>query len=175
MFQISMTGILPYAINSKQDAWISAMVALILVFSGFLLILFIVINISILGVSEYERSNYPLLVSVGYINIVDFIQRLDSFIVIFMVCGVFIKIAIFLYCVIFNTAEIFNVKKSDQLIYPISLIIVICSIIMARNYAEHIHKRIEIIPYLLHVPIQIIIPICLLIIALIQKKMKAKI
>lgn len=85
MFQISMTGILPYAINAKQDAWISAMVALILVFSGFLLILFIVINISILGVSEYERSNYPLLMSVGYINIVDFIQRLDSFIVIFMV------------------------------------------------------------------------------------------
>lgn len=30
MFQIFMTGILPYAINAKQDAWISAMVALLL-------------------------------------------------------------------------------------------------------------------------------------------------
>lgn len=68
-------------LKNKQSALKIGMPAL--VFSGFLLILFIVINISILGVSEYERSNYPLLVSVGYINIVDFIQRLDSFIVIF--------------------------------------------------------------------------------------------
>ncbi|WP_088043244.1 endospore germination permease [Bacillus sp. EAC] len=168
---VTFLMIMPH-LNKQQNALKIGIPAL--VFSGLILTFFTIINISILGISVLERTNYPLLVGVSYINIANFVQRLDSFIVIFMICGGFIKITIFFYCAVSGTAEIFNIRKTNDLIYPIGVIILICSILVARNQIESIKERIEIIPYILHIPLQIIIPICLLIIALIQRKFKEK-
>lgn len=56
-------------------------------------------------------------------------------------------------------------------IYPLGVIILICSLIIAPNYINHIKEGLGITP--LHVPMQIVLPILLLMIAWIKRKMKA--
>lgn len=48
----------------------------------------------------------------------------------------------------------------------------ISSLWIAPNILEHDRERLEVAPYVLHIPLQIIIPICLLIIVIIQRKYK---
>lgn len=163
--------LMPY-LNKQKKAIKIGMPALIL--SGVVLTIFTIKNISILGVSTLERTLFPLLTAIGYINIANFIQRLDTFIVILMVCAGFVKITIFFYCAVSEASELFNVKKSEQLIYPISIIILLSSLWIAPNIIEHDRERLEFVPYILHIPLQIIIPISLLIIAIIQRKLKEK-
>jgi len=157
-------------LNKKEKALKVGMPALI--FSGLILLVFTLKNIAILGVPVLERTLFPLLTSISYINIVNFLQRLDVFIVIFMVCGGFAKITVFFYCAVSGSAEVFNVKKSGQLIYPIGVIILLSSLWLAPNIVENDRERLEIIPYYLHIPLQIIIPVCLLVISLIQRRFK---
>ncbi|GGI18256.1 GerAB/ArcD/ProY family transporter [Gottfriedia solisilvae] len=156
-------------LNKKEKALKVGLPALI--FSGLILLIFTIKNIAILGVPVLERTLFPLLTSISYINIVNFVQRLDSFIVIFMVCGGFAKITVFFYCAVSGSADIFNIKKSEQLIYPIGVIILLSSLWLSPNIVENDIERFEILPYYLHIPLQIIIPICLLVISLIQRRL----
>ncbi len=145
-----------------------------LIFAGLLLTLVTMLNICILGVNTLQRATYPILTAISYINIADFIQRLDSVVVIIIAIGGFIKITVFLFCAVVGAADLFKVKKSDTLTYPIAVIILICSVWMAPDYLEHYKEGLDIVPYILHIPLQIIIPTVLLIIAIIQKKAKTK-
>jgi spore germination protein KB len=168
---IVLTMLMPY-LKKIDVAWKVGIPAMI--FSGSILTLITVVNIAILGADVVERATYPILTAVSYINIANFIQRLDSLIVIVMVVGGFIKIAIFFFCAMIGAADLFDVKKSDKLTYPIAVTIVISSIWMAPNYLEHYKEGLDIVPYYLHIPLQIVTPIVLLVIALIQKKKKDK-
>jgi spore germination protein KB len=107
--EIIIFTMLMQCLNKQEKALKIGMPALIL--SGFVLTIFTIKNIAILGISVLERTPYPLLVAISYINIANFIQRLDPFIVIIMVCGGFVKITIFFYCAVSGSADLFNVKK----------------------------------------------------------------
>ncbi len=168
---IVFTMIMPH-LNKTHKALKVGIPALIC--SGLILIFFSIKNIMILGVSVYERAMFPLLTAISYINIANFVQRLDPLIVILMVIGGFVKIFVYYYCAVTSTAELFKVKKSSDVIYLISLIVVISSLWMAPNILEHFKEGLEIVPYYLHIPFQMIIPTALLFIAFIQKKTKLK-
>ncbi|MEH6938253.1 endospore germination permease [Bacillus sp. JJ664] len=145
-----------------------------MVFAGLLLTTLTLVNIMILGVDVLDRASYPILTAVSYINVANFIQRLDSLIVIIMVIGGFMKVSVFFFCAVIGASDLFRVKKRDTLTYPIAVIIVVSSVWMAPNYLEHYKEGLDVVPYYLHVPLQIIIPIALLAIAIIQKKGKEK-
>jgi spore germination protein KB len=167
---LTFTMIMPHL--TKQELAIKVGVPALL-FSGLILTLFAVLNTAILGASVIERTTYPLLTAVSYINIADFIQRLDTFIVIIAVCNAFVKITIYFYCAVSGAADLFNVKKSDQLVYPIGMITVLTSLWVASSFLEHHLEGIHLVPYLLHIPLQIIIPVSLLLVLLIQGKLKS--
>ncbi|MGG0176840.1 GerAB/ArcD/ProY family transporter [Gottfriedia acidiceleris] len=167
---LTFTMIMPQL--NKQDLAIKVGIPAFL-FSGIILTLFTVLNTAILGASTIERTTYPLLTSVSYINIADFIQRLDTFIVVISVCNSFVKITIYLYCAVAGAADLFNVKKSDQLVYPIGIITVVTSIWVASSFLEHHKEGTDLVPYLLHIPLQIIIPVSLLLVLLFQGKLKS--
>lgn len=168
---IVFTMIMPH-LNKTNKALKVGIPALI--FSGMVLVFFTLKNIMILGVSVYERATFPLLTAISYINIANFVQRLDPLIVILMVIGGFIKIFLFYYCAVTISAELFKVKKNSDVVYPISFLVVISSLWIAPNFLHHFREGLEIVPYYLHIPFQMIIPTSLLIIALIQKKTKVK-
>jgi len=167
---ITFTMLMPY-LNKKETALKVGIPAIF--FSGFIILILVVKSIATLGISVMERAEFPILTATSYINIVNFVQRLDTFIVILMVFGGFIKVFIYTFCAVSGSADLFNVKKSSQLIYPISLIILISSLLMASNHIEHRNEGFELIPFYLHLPLHFIIPLILLFISWLQKKIKS--
>lgn len=167
---ITFSMLMPF-LKKQSDAMKIGIPALIA--GGCILLVITILNLAILGVSVVERATYPILTAVSYINIANFIQRLDSVLVIVIVVGGFMKVTVFFFCAIIGAAELFNVKKTNKLMYPISVIILLISVLMAPNYLAHYREGLDYVPYYLHIPLQIVIPCLLLIIVYIQKKLKA--
>ncbi|MDM5212442.1 GerAB/ArcD/ProY family transporter [Peribacillus sp. NJ4] len=166
---ITFTMILPY-LNKKSSAVKVGLFAIII--GGVSLTLNSIILLSVLGPEAVLRSNFPALTAVSYINIADFIERLDSFILVLMIILGFIKISIFFFCAIIGAADLFQMKPSPIFIYLVGGVIFISSIMIAPSYQAHINEGLKVVPYLLHLPLLIGIPILLLLTAYIKQKMK---
>jgi spore germination protein KB len=161
--------ILPYLNNSKK-AKITGLFALGL--SGINLAIAMAINISVLGVNLTLRSYFPLLSTIQTVRIADFLERLDVFFMLAVIIGGFFKISVFFYAVVIGTANLFNVKEPSQLAYPFGLVILLLSITIASNFSEHIQEGLRVVPLVLHLPFQVIIPLLLLVTAFLKKGKK---
>jgi spore germination protein KB len=168
---VAFTMLLPH-INKRETA--KKIGIMTIVVSGLVLTLFTIMNIAIVGPNIANRSSFPILTAVSYINIADFVQRLDILVIISMVILGFVKLTVFFFCALIGTADLFHFKQPNTLIYPIGVIVLISSFIIAHGYIEHIQEGLKVVPYYLHLPLQIVIPILLLVIALIKEKVKAK-
>ena len=142
--------------------------------SGLFLALTMALNISVLGVELTARSQYPLLLMIQSIEVAGFVERLDVFFMLEVMIGFFFKISVFAYAAVTGTASVFNIKESSQLSYPICVIILLLSIIIASSYAEHIQEGLDVVPLYFHLPFQVIIPIFLLIIAFFKNRKKSR-
>ena len=167
---MAFTMLLPY-FNKKEKVKKVGITAIAL--SGLCLTIFTFINIAIVSVDIAERSTFPFLTAVSYINIANFIQRLDIVVIISMVILGFVKITVFFFCALIGTADLFRVKQPKKLIYPMGIIVLVTSILIADGYIEHIHEGLIVVPYYVHLPSQIVLPVLLLVIAWIKKKVKS--
>ena len=139
-----------------------------------MLVVFIMKSIAILGVSEVTRSEYPILVAASTINIANFVKTIGYIFNSSIGMWRLHKIIYLCFLCCLRSSDIFNVKKSSQLIYPICLIILISSLLMASNHLEHRNEGFGKIPYYLHLPIHFIFPVSLLLISWIQMKIREK-
>ncbi len=142
--------------------------------SGLFLAFTMALNISVLGVELTARSQYPLLLMIQSIEVAGFVERLDVFFMLEVMIGFFFKISVFAYAAVTGTASVFNIKESSQLSYPIGVVILLLSIIIASSYAEHIQEGLDVVPLYFHLPFQVIIPIFLLIIAFFKNRKKSR-
>ncbi|MED4227200.1 GerAB/ArcD/ProY family transporter [Neobacillus cucumis] len=164
---VTFTMLLPFLDKQDKARKIGIMGVTI---SGGVLLLFTLLNILIAGADITSRSSFPILTAVGYINIADFVQRLDTVVIISMVLLGFVKITVFFICAIIGAADVFKLKQPQKLIYPMGFILLIASRIIASNYIEHLDEGLHVVPYYLHLPFQFMIPTLLLLIAIIQRK-----
>jgi spore germination protein KB len=167
---LAFTMLLPH-LNKGEAA--NKICILAFVVSGVFLLLFTVLNIAIVGSTIIERSSFPILTAVSYINIAEFVQRLDIIVIISMVILGFVKITVFFFCALIGTADLFHCSQPNKLIYPLGIILLISSIFIANGYIEHIQEGLKVVPLYLHIPLQIVLPLLLLIIALIKRKIKS--
>lgn len=142
--------------------------------SGLFLSLFMAINISVIGMNLTFRSHYPLLTVIQSIELTGFLERLDIYFLILLVIGMFFKISVFVYAAVTGAASVFSIKEPSRLAYPIGMVILLLSIIIASNYSEHISEGVTIVPLYIHLPFQVIIPILLLVIAFFKYRKKSK-
>jgi len=163
---IVFTMLLPY-MNKPQQCIRTGLEAMIL--SGLLLSFTIVINISVLGAHSAANTPFPLLMTIKKVNVADFIQRLDPIALLALIIGGFFKITIFSYAAVIGLSDLFKVKQYQKLIPPICIVTLIASIKIASNFTEHIDIGLNEVPFYLHIPFQIGIPLLLLIITLIRK------
>ncbi|MDR7001801.1 GerAB/ArcD/ProY family transporter [Neobacillus niacini] len=143
-----------------------------MILSGINIAITTVINIATIGTELFTRSNFPLLTTVGKIQLANFIERLDVLFMLYLVIGGFFKISLFTYAAVTGAADLFKFSSHRKLSYPIGLLILFASVIIASSYAEHITEGIVIVPIYLHWPFQIIIPITLLLIAFFRNRKK---
>ncbi|MGE8203208.1 GerAB/ArcD/ProY family transporter [Heyndrickxia sp. NPDC080065] len=164
---IVFTMILPY-LNIPSKAKFAVISAMVL--SGINLTITSAVNIAVLGVDLVSRSAFPLLSTIQKIEVANFLERLDVFFMFATIIGCFFKIAIFFYAAVIGTSDLFKLKNHLKLVYPLGLVILFFSISIASNIAEHIKKGTSFIPIYIHIPMQVVIPLFLLMIVFIRNR-----
>ncbi|WP_462410624.1 GerAB/ArcD/ProY family transporter [Neobacillus sp. Marseille-QA0830] len=137
--------------------------------AGINIVIITVINISVLGATFMSRSNFPLLTTISKIQLADFIERLEVFFMLYLVIAAFFKITLFFYAAVLGAADIFKITDPRRLSFPLGFIALMFSMTISANYAEQIKEGEKIIPFFLHWPFQIMIPVLLLLVAFIRK------
>ncbi len=111
---------------------------------------------------------YPVMSAARYINIADFLQHLESFIMAIWVAGTFVKISVFYYVIVIGTAQWLNLSDYHPIVYPLGFLCVCVSIWSASGLGELSYFISTIWPFYA-ISIQVIIPIILLLIAVLRK------
>ncbi|MGM7721351.1 GerAB/ArcD/ProY family transporter [Metabacillus sp. Hm71] len=164
---VIITMFLPL-LNKKKHARKAGM-AIILI-GGFLLVINTILNIAVIGPEIYSKSPYPLMRATRMVSIADFLERFDALVILMMVAGVFFKVGGWMYGVSVGIAQLFNLKDQRSINLAIGTIIIPLSFLYASNYIEAREVGEAFIQPFLHIPLQIIIPILLLLIAFIRNK-----
>ncbi|HEX6923708.1 MAG TPA: GerAB/ArcD/ProY family transporter [Bacillales bacterium] len=164
---IAFTIILP-CLNRPKNALKIGLWGMIA--SGLILAETMATNIAILGLNVASRSSFPLLAAMSLINLPNILQRLDIIAVLALIIGGFLKIAVLYYAAVICAAEVFNVSDYRKLVFPLGVVILFSSITVAGNFAEHIEEGLKIVPYYIHIYMQIAIPLLLLAVAFIRRK-----
>ncbi|MFL0498777.1 GerAB/ArcD/ProY family transporter [Priestia megaterium] len=168
---IVFTMILPY-LNNPKKAKVTMLCATGL--SGINLVITMLINVSVLGVNLTARSQFPLLSTVQTIQVADFLERLDVFFMLALVIGIFFKISVLFYATVIGTANLFKIKSPSRLSYPLGLVVLFMSITIASNFQEHLHEGLKVVMFVLHIPLFVIIPPLLLLVAFLKNRKKQR-
>ncbi|MED3727700.1 GerAB/ArcD/ProY family transporter [Priestia filamentosa] len=162
--------LLPYLNRPRliKKVWLSALIS-----GGLILSWTASLNIAIIGVEEVKKSTFPLLLTVGKINLLEFIQRLDVIVVFTLLITVFFKASIFFYGALIGIVDLFKLKNHQQIILPIAFIIIFLSMAMASSYSEHTEEGIYFNRYII-IYFHVIIPLLMLLVTLIRNRFKKK-
>ncbi|MDA2639200.1 endospore germination permease [Bacillus cereus] len=137
--------------------------------SGSILVISTIINIGVLGGEISQELSFPLLISSSLIKIDAFIQRLEPVGILLLIIGVFFKVFVFHYTACLAIAQVFKFKII-HIIPIVSSMMIGISILGAKNNIIHFYIGFQLIPFYMHIPLQIIIPIVLLCSSLIYKR-----
>ncbi|MEH7096030.1 GerAB/ArcD/ProY family transporter [Neobacillus vireti] len=162
---VVLTMLLPFLKHQKKVLTV-CLSGIIL--SGINITITSVINVAVLGVEFFIRSPFPLYNTIRKIELTTFIQRLDIFFILYLIVAGFFKLCLYYYVAVIGAADLFKIKDHSILIFPLGAVIIMGSITIASNYSEHIEEGTVMIPYLFHMPFQLVIPVILLIIAFIK-------
>ncbi|ASA21042.1 GerAB/ArcD/ProY family transporter [Paenibacillus donghaensis] len=165
---VAFTMLMPHLSNVRKGPW--ALIAGMVV-AGVLLSLTTAMNISVLGVDIVERSSLPLMPSISKISISDFIQRVDIFVVMVLIIGVFFKIAVFFAAALIGISDVFGIPYRKML-YPTTLIILFTSMLDARSFTEHLDEGGKLL-YTVYPLFMVLIPLVLVIVAAIKSHRSA--
>ncbi|WP_342439779.1 GerAB/ArcD/ProY family transporter [Paenibacillus sp. FSL L8-0436] len=165
---ISFTMLMPYLSNVKKGPWIIAAAMLV---SALLLSFTMALNISVLGADIVRRSPLPLMPTISKISISDFIQRVDIFVVMVLIIGVFFKMSVFFAAALIGISELFGIPYR-KMIYPCALIILFTSILDARSFIEHLDEGGRLL-YMVYPLFIVVIPAILIIITALKSYFSA--
>lgn len=126
-------------------------------------------NLVVLGPYEIAHVTLPSLTTVQLINLGEFLQRLDPFIVFTWTFGGFLKVAVLLYITCLGSAELLGLRDYRPLVFPLALLMTSLSILIYENFAqmESIYRTIY--PFYA-LPFNTVIPATTLLVALIRRK-----
>jgi spore germination protein KB len=165
---IAFTMIFPYL---NQPGSLKKVGLFGLLSSGIILAWTASLNIAVLSVEEVERSTFPLLSTIGKVNLFEFIQRLDAIVVFSFLLTIFFKVSVLLYGVVIGLVELFNLKNYRHILLPIGCILIYWSITIASNFSGHIEEGIF-IGHSFHILFYMILPLLMLVVSLIRNRFK---
>jgi spore germination protein KB len=143
----------------------------IILFGGTLLTVNSIMMLATLGPEIYIENNFPLLAATQMVSIADFLERFDALVILMMVAGVFFKVGGWTLGAAVAISQLFNVNNTKSILLALGTIITSLSLLIATDFVEHLKIGWDyFVPYF-HVPLQIIVPIILLCIAFIRKKL----
>lgn len=133
----------------------------------YIMLIFFYVNFFVLTVLGVTAGNqlYPVYSLIRAISVFDFFENFEVIITASWVLGNFVKISMFLYVVSLALAQLLRLSDYRIVVYPISLFIILFSQWGLPNYVVLVDymKNIQPTYFLL---VQVILPLCLLLIAL---------
>jgi spore germination protein KB len=154
--------------NQKKVGMLSILIG------GLLLIFNSIMMISVLGPEIYSKDLFTLLAATQMVSIADFLERFDALVILMMVTGVFFKMGGFTLGAALGISQLFKLKQTHSVVLALGTIIPPLALISASSYVEHLEFGFKFyVPYI-HTILQIILPVMLLLIAFIKKKMAHK-
>ncbi|WP_171632859.1 GerAB/ArcD/ProY family transporter [Paenibacillus plantarum] len=130
---------------------------------GAVFVLLDLIAVSTLGPDLFYRSFYPLLTSFQLIRIADFIDNLDPFVVTTFVTGGLFKIILYAYAACTTITLQWKTENHRAVIIPVALLIWFISIYTAKNIASHIFVGLKVVPWIIELPLFVVIPLVIFI------------
>jgi len=164
---ISVTMLFPY-LNKPQQAIITGWSAMIV--SGIILASTVALDILVLGINITSRSTFPMLTALSKVNIADFIQHVDSIIILNLIITSLFKIVVYYYISVIGIVDLFKLETHQKLVVPIGIVIFFSAMTISSNIVEHIEEGIGKAMYFRSIPMAIGIPLFLLIVALVRKR-----
>jgi len=105
-----------------------------------------------------------ILVAFRYINLANFFENMEAFLLAMWVVGNFVKLAVFYYAVATSFSEVFRLRDYRLIVYPIGILILIFSIWDLPSYTVVIEQNLLVAPF--WVPtVMTALPVLLLIVA----------
>jgi spore germination protein KB len=164
---ICFTMIFPY-LNKRQAGRKTGVKALM--FSAIILSITHAVEISVLGIDMYSRSTFPLFATISFVNIADFLQRVDVIAILTLIIGDFFKISIYCYAAVIAASDLFKVQTKQKLVVPFGIIVLFLSMMIASNLLEHNEEGKLVVEFLLPI-FSAVIPVLLLVVHLIRKRL----
>ncbi|MGG1397819.1 endospore germination permease [Bacillus salipaludis] len=156
-------------LNNKQKSRKIGLSSLLI--GGILLTINSIMMIAVLGPEIYSRDLFTLLAATQMVSVADFLERFDALVILMMIAGVFFKVGGFTFGASVAISQLFKLKQTRSVMLALGLIITPLSLLSASSYVEHLEIGFRLyVPYV-HTFLQIILPILLLGIALIRKKL----
>jgi len=156
------------------DFKITRRVCLISVFVASLILLSSVfLIIATLGENTAARANFPLLIAARLVSIGEFLERIDVLVVFIMMLGILIKSSVFLYGGLKGIEYIFKIPYR-YFAMPVSCIVAMFSIFITLDFSDHLVEGLNVDLFILHVPLEFIIPISITSIVLVKKWKKQR-
>ncbi|KZL89607.1 GerAB/ArcD/ProY family transporter [Clostridium magnum] len=160
--------------STVERSKVRKIAVLAIIFLGILLTLSSIMFISVLGIDFASTSLFPLLQTMRLIHVGEYFDRIDIFLILIMVVGGFIKISLFTYGAMLGTAQLTKLEDTKYLAVPFSILIFGTSLVIAKNYPQHIYiGQILTLTYV-HLPLAVFIPIIALLVQRIKESIKKK-
>lgn len=140
-----------------------------LLFSGLVLAFVSILQITVLSPERVKRTVFPLLSVNRSIDVGFLFERLDGVVVFLMLLGLFVKVAALFYAGL-KGAEYITGLSYRHFSVPVAVLVALTSLMLAGDYMEHIAEGLEVVPYYLHIPFQIVLPGVLWLLTLWRRK-----
>lgn len=127
--------------------------------SGITLSYFSFLKAAVLTPTMVLISPFPLLSATREISVAKFIERLDAIVVYMMMLGIFVKVCIFFFAGLKGLEYSFRIPYR-YFVVPFAMLITLSSLWVAKNFTEHLEEGVKLVPLYIHIPFQIIIPLC---------------
>lgn len=160
---VLFTMIMPYV---NRPGLVGRASQLGVLLGGLLLFSIVLRTLMTIGPGHTAKDWYPVLEAVRMIDIYNFIQRVESVIIINWVGLGFVKIVICFYAFVLGLAQWLNLKDYRPLVLPAGVLMVALSIFLYGNYVEEVAFAFISPPYKLTVAL--VLPLTMLIVASIR-------
>lgn len=111
---------------------------------------------------------YPVMTATRYINVADFLQHVEAFVMAVWIPGIFIKISVLYYAIVLGTAQLLNLSDYRPIVFPVGFLLTVFCYWSIPNLSilYDILKNMWPLFWLFHIAI----PLILLVIAFVRKK-----
>lgn len=132
-------------------------------FSGMILVGTAVLETITLGEKMKERTNFPYLLTIRDIAFGYFFERMEMLVVFVMFVTILVKASLFLFGALKGVEHLVRIPYRES-VFPVACLVAILSIRIANSFAEHSIEGLELTPYFIHLPMQLGIPLVMLVI-----------